>query len=168
VLVDDIVILLTRELDGFSREIALFPDDASIWRTLPGVHNPAGNIALHVAGNLRHFVGAVLGHTGWVRDREAELSRRSGTRREVHAELEDAARVVRAVLAGLAPADLAAPMPQSPVPGDVPTGRFLTHLAVHAGYHLGQVGYLRRMLTGDVRTSGALALAALVERRQEG
>jgi uncharacterized damage-inducible protein DinB len=168
VLADDIVVLLTRELDGFSREIALFPDDESIWRALPGVRNPAGNIALHVAGNLRHFIGTVLGDTGWVRDRDAELSRRDGTRQDVCAELEDAARVVRAVLGRLTPADMELPMPSAPTPGETPIGRFLMHLTVHAGYHLGQVGYLRRILTGDAQTSGAMGLAPLAGRRQDG
>ena len=55
--------LLVRELEGLRREIALFPDDASIWRTVPGVTNSAANLALHVAGNLQHFVGRVLGGT---------------------------------------------------------------------------------------------------------
>jgi hypothetical protein len=73
-------ILLLRELATFERELALFPDDQTIWRTAPGMGNPAGNLALHVAGNLQHYVGAVLGGTGYERRREAEFSRRSGTR----------------------------------------------------------------------------------------
>ena len=64
VLTEDLALMLTRELDGVAREIEAFPDDASIWRVGPGVTNAAGNLALHVAGNLQHFVGALLGQTG--------------------------------------------------------------------------------------------------------
>src|SRR6186713_2326213 len=71
-----IAALLQRELAGFEREIGLFPDDETLWRTMPGVPNSAGNLALHVAGNLQHFVGAVLGGSAYVRDRNGEFSRR--------------------------------------------------------------------------------------------
>ena len=38
------------------------------------------------------------------------------------------------------------------------------HLAVHLGFHLGQAGYLRRVVTGDARTSGTVSLTALAQR----
>lgn len=79
--------LLVRELEGFGRELELFPDDESIWRTVPGVANSAANLALHVAGNLQYYVGAVLDGTGYVRDREAEFGRRSGSRSGVAREI---------------------------------------------------------------------------------
>ena len=63
-----IAALLQRELQGFERELQLFPDDETVWRTMPGVPNSAGNLVLHVAGNLQHFVGAVLGGSAYVRD----------------------------------------------------------------------------------------------------
>src|ERR1700694_812056 len=96
--VRDVTTLLTRELEGFKREIALFPDDETIWRTLPGVTNSAANLAIHVAGGLQYLVGSVLGGTGYVRDREREFGRRSGSRGEVTAELDRALAVVREVL----------------------------------------------------------------------
>src|SRR5262245_65601075 len=76
----DVKTLLTREIDGFKRELDLFADDESIWRTAPGVTNSAGNLALHVAGGLQYLVGTVLGRGHYVRDRDAEFSRRTGTR----------------------------------------------------------------------------------------
>ena len=96
---------MVRELEGLKREIALFPDDASVWQTVPGVTNSAGNLALHVAGNLQYFIGGVLGGTGYVRNRELEFGRRSGTRAEIAAELDAAIRVVRDVLPGLSAGD---------------------------------------------------------------
>src|SRR5262249_37473238 len=90
----DIELMLLRELEGFEREVSLYPDDESLWKTLPGVSNSAGNLAMHIAGNLQHYVGAVLGGTGYVRNRDWEFARRSGTRTEVVAELRKAAAVM--------------------------------------------------------------------------
>src|SRR5688572_17621381 len=77
-----------RELGGVQREVALFPDDTLLWRTAPATPNAPANLALHVAGGIQHFIGAALGGTGYVRDRAAEFSRRSGTRADLHAELD--------------------------------------------------------------------------------
>ena len=41
------------------------------------------------------------------------------------------------------------------------TGLFLLHLCTHAGFHLGQAGYLRRVITADAKTSGPIPLAPL-------
>ncbi len=163
----DIAVLLVRELEGFQRELALFPDDESVWRACKGVTNPAGNLALHVAGNVRHFIGTVLGSTGYVRNREAELTVRSGERREVIAQLADAIRTVEDVLPRLSEAQLDAVFSHPGLPPSLSTRRFLLHLCVHAGYHLGQAGYLRRVLTADTRTSGALALPPLSSMNDE-
>src|SRR5262245_28225173 len=81
--VDDVRRLLIRELDGFRREIALFPDETSLWQNLPGVTNSAGNLALHVAGNLQYFVGTCVGGGSYVRDRPAEFASRTLSRAEV-------------------------------------------------------------------------------------
>jgi hypothetical protein len=150
----DVVALLTRELDGFKRELALFPDDPSVWRTVPGVTNSAGNLALHIAGGLQYLVGGVLGHTGYVRNRDQEFSRRSGARSEVIAELDRA-------LPQLSDDVLAADFPEPVLGVRFRTGRFLLHLCAHAAFHLGQAGYLRRAMTGDPASSGPLPLAPL-------
>ena len=91
----DIALTLVRELEGFKRELAHFPDDESVWSTPPGVTNAAGNLALHVAGNLQHFIGAVLGGTGYVRNRDLEFGQRSGLRENIYAELDAAISVAR-------------------------------------------------------------------------
>ena len=159
----DLSLLFVRELEGVRREIELFSDDASLWRTLPGVTNSAGNLALHVAGNLQHYVGAVLGGTGYVRNRDAEFGRRSGSRAEVVAELDAAIKAVRGVLPDL-PADrIDAPYPETVNGAPIRTGLFLCHLATHAAFHLGQLGYLRRTVTGDTRTSGPIPVRVLTE-----
>jgi uncharacterized damage-inducible protein DinB len=157
----DIAVMILREIDGFQREIELFPDDESVWRTLPGLTNSAGNLALHVCGNLRHFVGDLLGGKPYVRNRELEFGRRSGTRQDLVTELKHAAAIVREVLPGLTEAQLNSEF--EPMKGRrFRTGLFLTHLCAHTAYHLGQAGYARRAVTGDSRSAGALPLDPMV------
>ena len=160
-MIDDVRRLLTRELEAFAREVELFPDDDTLWRTVPGVTNSAGNLALHACGNLKHFVGAVLGGTGYARAREAEFATRSGRREDVARQLRETAEVVATTLARLPESALAAPYPEPHDGVQLPCGRFLLHLCAHLAFHLGQAGYLRRALTGDARTSGAVSLKAL-------
>jgi uncharacterized damage-inducible protein DinB len=159
----DLLILFRRDLRCFVREIAAFPDDGLLWRTVPGIANSAGNLALHVAGNLRHFVGTVLGGTGYVRQREQEFSRREGPRAGVVAELEAAARDLEPGLWALTEATQAAPYPQVVLGVQPPTGRWLLHLATHTAFHLGQVGYLRRALTGEAGATGVLSIPELMD-----
>lgn len=158
----DLLPIFRRDLRCFIREVELFPDDATLWRTVPGVTNSAGNVALHVAGNLRHFLGAVLGATGYVRQREREFAQREGTRASVTAELASAIAAVEAGLAALTP-DMEADLFPAPVGTHRPrTGLLLTHLAVHLAFHLGQAGYLRRALTGDATSAGGMSIPELL------
>ncbi|BDU68379.1 hypothetical protein GETHOR_04800 [Geothrix oryzae] len=161
----DLLPLFRRDLRCFIREVGLFPDDAALWRVVPGIANSAGNLALHLAGNLQHFVGAVLGGTGYARQREREFTQREGSRASVIAELEAALVAVEAGLVALTPEAQVAPFPTPVGPHRPPTGIFLMHLATHLAFHLGQAGYLRRALTGDPASAGAMAVADLLEQR---
>ena len=158
---DEIARLLERELDGFTREIELLADDDDLWRIVPGVTNSVGNLAIHIAGGLQHFVGEMLGRTGYVRNRDLEFSRCTGTRADVIAELTRARAVVRDVVPRLTDDVLSAPL-AGPFPGpSVSTRLFLVHLCTHAAMHLGQAGYLRRVLTGDSTSSHPVPMEPL-------
>jgi hypothetical protein len=156
-----ISLLMTRELASFSRELELFPDESLIWATTPGIANSAGTLTLHVCGNLQHYVGAVLGDTGYVRDRPLEFSARDLPRSVLQANLTRTAEVVRTVLADLTDPQLTADYPDGLGVPRMPTGLFLFHLSAHLAFHLGQAGYLRRALTGSSESSGALPMQAL-------
>lgn len=153
--------LVDRELEAFERELALFPDDAAVWRVAPGVTNAAGTLVLHCCGNLQHFVGHVLGGTAYVRDRDAEFSRTGVPRDALIAELRATRSVVRDVLAGVTDAQLGAPYGEAVGGVTITTGLFLTHLVAHLAFHLGQAGYLRRVTTGDARSAAPLPLKPL-------
>jgi Protein of unknown function (DUF664) len=155
---------MSRDLQTFRQEIELFPSDDAVWQTVPGVTNPAGTLALHICGNLRHYLGAVLGGSGYVRDREAEFRLRGIPRHELVENLLGTEEVVARVLQSLTPEILLAPYPE-PMYGDLRTDWFLLHLGTHLAFHLGQAGYLRRAVTGNGTSTNpirpkVLALAA--------
>lgn len=153
--------MLARDLAALGREVAAYPDDAAPWRQLPGLGNCGGTLVLHLAGNLRHFVGARLGGSGYVRDREAEFRERDLPRHELAARVAAAAREVDAALAALPPSRLLEPFPDALAGVRVVTGDLLVHLATHLTYHLGQVDSHRRLAGGDSAPVGALAIPAL-------
>ena len=157
----DLARILIRELEGFTRELQLFPDDTSAWKTVPGVSNSAANLALHVAGNLQYHIGTIFGGTGYVRNREAEFGRRSGARAEIVAELDAAIRVVRDVLPRISAERFDAEFPEPVMGMRFRTSLLMLHLCAHAGFHLGQAGYLRRVLTGDATSSGPIPLGPI-------
>ena len=160
-ILDDIRALLVRDIEGMQREISMFPNDASVWETRPGIANPAGNLALHLAGNIRHFIGFMLGGIPYTRDRDSEFTRRGVSRLELTSELAAALAVVHDVLPRLTPDQLDAQWPEMPAPVPVTTRRFLLQLCTHAAFHVGQAGYIRRVVTGDSRSSGAVTSARI-------
>ncbi len=159
--------ILLRDLESVKAELAAFPDDASVWATPPGIGNSAGTLALHLAGNIQHFIGAKLGGSPYVRNREYEFSARGIVRAELAADLERAIAAVRETLGGGHAIDLDAVFPEL-VGGKfrVVNGDWLIHLTTHLAFHLGQIGYLRRITTGGGSinpTGGIGSLASAVK-----
>ncbi|HET8714434.1 MAG TPA: DinB family protein [Holophagaceae bacterium] len=141
--------IFARDLEVLAREIALYPDDAALWKEVPGQPTLGGSLALHLVGNLRHFIGRVVGGTDYVRDREAEFESRGRSRKELQALVQAAQAEVAAALAGLEAARLDAPFPE-PIRGhQLDTRTVLVHLITHLSFHLGQLDYHRRAATGD-------------------
>lgn len=155
--------VLNRELRAVRRQLDAYPDDASVWKEVPGLPNTGGTLALHLAGNLRHFFGATLAGDGYVRDRDAEFSRRGVARTELIALLDAAEKSVDAALAGLSEEKWRLPYPEPIAKRRVATDQFLVHLATHLAYHLGQLDYHRRMVTGDARGMDAVSVRELPE-----
>ena len=149
--------IMIRELRGMKNELLAYQDERDIWRSVPGLPNTAGTIALHVAGNLQHFVGAQLGTSGYFRDRDAEFGRREVSVAEIVDELDKTIAALDATFARLEEKAMDRPFPQE-IAGVRPTvGEFLVHLVAHLAYHLGQIDYHRRCITGDATTAGVLS-----------
>lgn len=155
-LIEDLRRILLRDIDTLRREIELYPDDDSVWREAPGLPNSGGTLVLHLAGNLRHYFGAVVGKSGYVRDRPAEFSTRGLSRQELVQIIAAAHAEVGEALDHMDPALLDETSPEPNWGQSIPTHLFFLHLAVHLTYHLGQIDYHRRAVTGDSASAGAL------------
>lgn len=140
--------LYTRDLNKLAEEIKLYPNEEAIWKVAPGINNSAGNLCLHLCGNLQHFIGTILGNSGYVRNREAEFASKNIPREKLLEEIENAKAAIGQVLPDLPHDQLHAPYPIEVFGHPMATVFFLMHLATHLGYHLGQVNYHRRMITG--------------------
>ena len=155
--------LLLRELRAVRRAIEAYPDDASPWVEVPGLANSGGTLALHIAGNLRHFIGLHLGGVPYVRDRPAEFARRGVTRAELIAGIDAAMGAVERGMAAATDAVLAMPFPE-PINGRrIAAGDWVTHLATHLAWHLGQLDSHRRVVTGQAQPIGAVSPNELAE-----
>lgn len=158
---------LRRELRTLRRELEAYPDERLIWALPPGLPNSAGTLALHLAGNLRHYVGAILGGNGYVRNRDEEFAARDVPRAALLEQISEAEAAVESTLPLLNEEQMSLPFPEPIRDQHLQTGDLLVQLAVHLAYHLGQVSYHRRVVTGDVQGAGALSAAELVSVRRE-
>ena len=163
---DQIVGIYIRDLKALRRELEAYPDERDIWRLPPGIANSAGTLALHLAGSLRYLIGAVLGGSGYVRDRNAEFARRDVPRAELVAGIDAAIADLERARPRITAAVLAADYP-APLGGcRVVAGELLTHFVSHLGYHLGQADYHRRVVTGQGQTIGAMSIPELPTARK--
>lgn len=154
---DEYARIFSRDLTRVAQQLRAFPDTASLWRTAPGVSNTAGTLALHLEGNLREFIGRVLGGAAYARDRRAEFETRDIPRDELIARADALSDLVPRVLRQVSLDVLTAPYPERFLDQPLSTQAVLVVLNGHLNYHVGQIDYLRRQLTGD----GAIDLAGL-------
>lgn len=147
-LLKDVREILMRDLADMEGEISGIPEE-HLWKPLPGIINPVGTLSHHLCGNLRHFVGAVLGDDGYVRDRGDEFSARGLSRAALMEEIRATRDAVGAALERLDPNRLDEPMPDTPPQHRGRSiGFFLVQLCCHLSRHRGQLNYLRRILLG--------------------
>ncbi len=138
--------LFERDLQKLANEISLYKDEDKLWLVKPGISNSAGNLCLHLIGNLNHFIGATLGHTGYVRYRDDEFSLKNIPRQDLLINIENIKLIVKEVVSSLPEADLQKDFPSEIFGKKDSTGFILIHLATHLTYHLGQINYHRRLL----------------------
>ena len=145
----DLAFLFSRDLTRLSKQIEAFPNDKTLWEKLPGVINPAGNLALHIEGNLREFVGRQLGKLPYKRNRELEFSLRGLSRREIGTRIAELRQSIPAVIQDLSAEQMELEYPEVVLEVATTTRQFLIHLYGHLNWHLGQIDYLRRSLIAD-------------------
>ena len=155
-LVAAVAAILDRDLRALERAVEAYADERDLWRLPPGAVNSGGTLALHLAGNLQHYFGACLAGTSYRRDRPAEFAERDVPRAEILRRIEAARAAVRAAAERVDEPMLKADFPEAIAGGHVMTGEYLIHLVSHFAYHLGQLDYHRRLVTGDLGGTGAV------------
>ncbi len=138
--------IFERDLNKLIAEINLYKDENNLWVVKEGISNSAGNLCLHLMGNLNHFIGAVLGNSGYVREREKEFSLKNIPRKDLVSSINATAIVVKNTLLKLSAADFENNFALEVFGKPLTTGFFMLHLATHLNYHLGQINYHRRLL----------------------
>lgn len=138
--------LFKRDLTRLKVEIESYQSESNLWIVEQGIANSAGNLCLHLIGNLNTYIGANLGQSGYVRNRELEFSLKDIPKQELIEKIEETLKVIDQTLSKLTPGQLEAEYPFLVLKEMTSTQFLLVHLATHLNYHLGQINYHRRLL----------------------
>lgn len=138
--------LYERDLDKLLTEVKAYKNEENLWKVDGEIINTGGNLALHLCGNLRHFIGAMLGGSGYIRQRDDEFNLKNVKRSEIVDEIKTTKKVVLETIAGLSPERLEDNYPVNVFGKEMTTIFFINHLYGHMNYHLGQLNYHRRLL----------------------
>ena len=76
-LIETLKTIFSRDLLKLKTEIELYKKEEKLWCTDKNISNSAGNLCLHLVGNLNTYIGNEIGKTGYVRNRELEFSQKN-------------------------------------------------------------------------------------------
>lgn len=142
---EEIISQFRRDFERLDAELSQFKTDASLWYKTGSVSNPAGNLILHLCGNLRHFIGHLIGQLKYERKREEEFSNKDLSIESIRLILQITREEVLSTLEKLDPATLTEQYPVELAGLRFTVRGMLLHLAAHLNYHLGQINYIRRI-----------------------
>jgi hypothetical protein len=145
---DQYIWLFRKGLDKTKEELLAYTDEETLWLIRGEIKNSSGNLAQHLVGNLKLFVGKTMGGIDYMRERDREFNERQFTREQLITLLEETATIIERSLTGKDTAFLDVPFPQEVVSikEDQTYGFMLTYLYAHLNYHLGQINYHRRLI----------------------
>lgn len=145
-LIDTLKLLFTRDLNRLRREIELYRKEENLWKVECNIANSAGNLCLHLVGNLNTYIGKEIGKTNYIRNRELEFSVKNVSKKELLKKIDDTIQIVNRSLHNLDESTLADEYPVLVFEEPTSTEYLLVHLATHLTYHLGQINYHRRLI----------------------
>ena len=137
--------LFCRDLAKLKVELESYKNETQIWKVVGDIANSTGNLCLHLVGNLDTYIGATLGNTGYVRDRDAEFALKDIPRSELIKRIDSTIQTIQTVVPAIPEEQLKSEYPLLVLKEKTTTEYFLIHLAMHLSYHLGQVNYHRRL-----------------------
>ena len=145
-LIETLRSLFTRDLNRLRNEIESYKKEENLWRVEGHIANSAGNLCLHLVGNLNTYIGKEIGKTGYERNRDLEFSLKNVSREELLDKIDDTIQVVNRSLDNLDESALENEYPVVVFEKKTSTDYLLVHLATHLTYHLGQINYHRRLI----------------------
>lgn len=145
-LIETLRSLYKRDLTRLKIEIESYQSESNLWIIDQGIANSAGNLCLHLIGNLNTYIGANLGQTGYIRNRELEFSLKDIPKQELIEKIEETLKIIDQTLSQLTPEQLEAEYPFLVLEEMTSTQFLLVHLLTHLTYHRGQINYHRRLL----------------------
>jgi hypothetical protein len=145
-LIETLKIIFERDLSKLRAEIDLYQNEDKIWYVESSISNSAGNLCLHLIGNLNTYIGAQIGKTDYIRLRELEFSLKNIPKAELLERIDDTMKVVSESLDKLNEEDLKKEYPILVFDKKTNYDYFLVQLTTHLAYHLGQINYHRRLL----------------------
>ncbi|WP_291721661.1 DinB family protein [Bernardetia sp.] len=138
--------LFERDIQKVKVEIESYKNEENMWKLDGEILNSAGNLCLHLIGNLNHFIGEGIGKTGYVRQRELEFSQKNISKKELSEKLDEVTKIVDASINSLTEEELHVETTIPKFTEKQTTAFLLLHLHAHLNYHLGQINYHRRLL----------------------
>ena len=145
-IIETLTSLFIRDLNKLKTEIELYRHEDKIWVYEQQILNSAGNLCLHLVGNLNNYIGAGLAKTNYVRQRDLEFSQKNIPKAQLITMINQTVPVVTAGLNSLSETDLGGDFPMLIWENKTGMVYTLTHLLTHLNYHLGQINYHRRLL----------------------
>jgi len=143
---DSLIKIFERDLNRLKTEIQSYKNENKLWIVEESINNSAGNLCLHLLGNLNHFIGAVLGNTGYVRVRENEFATKDIPINALIEKIDELVKIINETVSGLNEKDFDKIYPINVFNNEMTTEFFMIHLTTHLNYHLGQINYHRRLL----------------------
>lgn len=154
-LANELAALFRRDLSRLIQQIESYPNDEMVWHTHPAITNSAGNLVLHLEGNLREYIGRQLGNISYSRKRELEFSSKGISREELIRRVAELKVSVPLVIEKLSPEQFELEYPEIVLQRATSTREFLIHLHGHLNWHMGEIDYLRRILTDGKAVNAA-------------
>lgn len=123
----------------------MYKYEADIWKLSGAINNTPGNLCLHICGNLNHFIGSIIGNSGYIRDRDKEFSEKNVSREMLIDLIIETKKNIADTFDKLSDEDFGKIYPDKKF-GENPTYAFIfSRLISHLSYHLGQINYHRRI-----------------------
>jgi len=145
-MIDELVKIFDRDLDKLKKEIESFEEEQNLWIIKAGIANSAGNLCMHLLGNLKTYIGKNIGQHPYNRDRVAEFTAKHIPRKKLLEDIEETKSIVISSLEKMDPDNLQNLYVENVLGYEMTNAFFLIHVTAHLSYHLGQINYLRRIL----------------------